>query len=97
MKVMSIDREANDIMKQTQEYLEAKEKDIKSSIEEMRSEIMEKTKSETKAMYDSVVKDAENEASKIRENAKKQCDELENNFNKVKGKLEKDLFTRIFR
>lgn len=96
MKIMSIDKKATDIMKQTEEYLKTKEKDIKGIIEAMRNEIIEKTKLESKNMYDSIISDAEVQAEEIRTKTKQECDEIEDKYAKVKGKLEKDIFTRIF-
>lgn len=94
--VMSIDQKASDIMKQTQEYLDTREKDIRDKIEAMRAEIMDKTKSEAKALYDSIVEEAEMEAQKIQESTKEQCSNLESKFLKIRGKLEEQLFSRIF-
>lgn len=94
--VMSIDEKASNIMKQTQEYLDIREKDIKSKIGDMRSEIMGKTKSEAKSLYDNAVQEAEAEAERIRENAKSECGIIESKFLKIREKLEEQLFSRIF-
>jgi len=94
--VISIDEKASDIMKQTQEYLETQEKDIRGKIEAMRSEIIEKTKSEAKSLYESAVNEADMEAEKIREKTKEECKSVESKFSKIKETLEEQLFSRIF-
>lgn len=94
--VVSIDQKANDIIKQTEEYLETREKDIKEKIKAMRSEIMNNTKNEAKSLYESIVKEAEEEAEKIKSKTKEQCTDIENKFTKIKHILEKQLFSKIF-
>lgn len=94
--VMSIDEKASEIMKETEQYLENREKDIKDKIEAIRSEIMAKTRIDAKELYESIVKESEEEAEAIRNKTREECNELEGRFSKFKDKLEKQLFSRIF-
>jgi vacuolar-type H+-ATPase subunit H len=96
-RVVSIDAKANEIMKQTEEYLQTKEKDIKDKIDAMRSEIMEKTKAESKALLESAEKEAEAEAQNIRGRTKEECSSITNKFTRIREKLESQLFSRIFK
>lgn len=95
-RVVSIDKKASDILKQTEEYLDFKEKDIRNKIEAMRNEATEKTKAETKSLYESTIQEAEEEAGRIRQNTKDECNNLSAKFLKIKEKLESRLFSRIF-
>lgn len=95
-RVVSIDEKASDRLKQTEDYLSTKEKDIKGKIEAMRTEVMEKTNSEAKALYESTLKEAEAEAEKVRANTKDECNNLAAKYSKIREKLENQLFSRIF-
>jgi predicted lipase len=94
--VVSIDQKASEIMKETQQYLETRERDIKDKIEAMRSDIMAKTKIDARELYESIVRESEEEAEVIRTKTREECNELEGRFSKFKDKLEKQLFSRIF-
>ncbi|HBM79578.1 MAG: hypothetical protein QME45_08615 [Clostridiales bacterium] len=95
--VISIDQKADEIMKQTQEYLGKREKEIKIKIDAMKAEIMDKTESEAKELYDSIVSEAERDAKDIEEQTAKECGNIESQFIKVKDKLGKKLFSQIFK
>lgn len=95
--VISVDEKANDIMKRTQEYLETRERDIRSKIEAIRSEIMDKTRSDAKTLYENTIKEAEMEAEKIKDSAEKECRSLESRFMKLREKLGGQLFSQIFK
>lgn len=95
-EVLSIDQKASNIMKNTQDLLEIREKDVKEKIESIRMEIMNKTKIEAKELYDSIIKEAECEAEGIRNNSIQECENLESKYIKLKDKLENIIFSRIF-
>ena len=94
--IMSIDQKASDIIKQTKERVESKEAEIKKEIEDMRAQITDKTKRESKELYDSVIKEAEDNAKKVHDETESDCMDIENNFLKIKGKMESQLFTKVF-
>lgn len=96
-RVVSIDKKASDILRETEQYLDFKEKDIKNKIETMRNEAMEKTKNDAKALYECTMHEAEEEADKIRANAKSKSDSLSDRFSRIRDKLESGLFSRIFK
>ena len=93
--VLSIDQKASNIMKDTHDLLETREKDVKEKIESMKLETIGKTKSEAKSLFESIVKDAESEAENIKNNARKECNDLEDLYLKLKDKIELQLFSQI--
>ena len=62
----------------------------------MRVEITDKTKRESKELYDSVIKEAEDNAKKVHDETESDCMDIENNFLKIKEKMESQLFTKVF-
>lgn len=96
-RVVSIDKKASDILKQTEEYINSKEKDIRSTIENMKTEIMEKTQQEIKSLYELAEEEAENEADRIKTNTKEESDGLTAKFSSIREKLDNQLFSRIFK
>lgn len=95
-RVLSIDKNACEILKQADEYIKTTGKDAEDKIAAMKTEAMDRAKNDSEALYRSMVGEAETEAGKIKKETAEKVGSIREEYLKVKDKLEAQLFERIF-
>ncbi|MGI6112670.1 MAG: hypothetical protein ACOYEJ_00940 [Mahellales bacterium] len=95
-KIISIDKNAKDILVQSEQEMKQREKAARDDFERMTNEAMEKAREDGRAIYEDMVHKAQEEGEGIRQWAQHQSQVLEEKYQAIKDRLESELFKKIF-
>jgi vacuolar-type H+-ATPase subunit H len=95
-RILTIDRNARDIIQRNEEERETREGQARSRLEQMSKEEMDQAEQQGRALYDRKMKEAEEETQHISTRNAEAIQSLEQHFLAVEDSLEADIFREIF-
>ncbi|HHU64260.1 MAG TPA: hypothetical protein GXZ32_08695 [Clostridiales bacterium] len=96
-KVIAIDKNAEDILTQSEREMKLREKQARDDFERMTREAIERARREGREIYEDMVSRAREEGVKIRQRAQMESQVLEEKYQAVKDRLKVELFDKIFK
>ena len=96
-KVIAIDKNAEDILTQSEREMKLREKQARDDLERMTREAIERARREGREIYEDMVSRAREEGVKIRQRAQMESQVLEEKYQAVKDRLKVELFDKIFK
>lgn len=96
-KIVDIDRKALDIKAKTEKILQDNGKKLNEKLAEIEKKELENAKKVGEKKYRRLIKQGENERDEIKSHTKKECRKLEESYTKIHKKLEKEIFSVIFK
>lgn len=95
-RIIEMDSKSRQIEDKTGKIIEENEKNIKMEIEKMEEEIIGKAKYDGKAEMEKLVEKGEAEAARIEGEYEKKQEQLQRDFEKVRGEIGGEIFAAIF-
>ncbi len=94
-RLIEIDKKALEIKNKANKLDEENEKRLNERLKAIEEKELSKAEKVAKKKYDDLVKEGQSEAQRIEEEGEKMCWGLENKYNKIHHRLEKEIFDEI--